>query len=73
MTVSHILTAALQGLDALEVVAEVDMTNSLPGISIVGLPDAAVNESKERIRSAIKNSGYNFPVKKVVIKLAPAD
>ena len=73
MTVSHILTAALQGLDALEVVAEVDMTNSLPGISIVGLPDAAVNESKERIRSAIKNSGYNFPVKKVVINLAPAD
>lgn len=73
MTVSHILTAALQGLEAVEVVAEVDMANSLPGISIVGLPDAAVNESKERIRSAIKNSSYNFPVKKVVINLAPAD
>lgn len=73
MTVSHILTAALQGMDAIEIVVEVDMTNSLPGISIVGLPDAAVNESKERLRSAIKNSGYNFPVKKVVINLAPAD
>lgn len=73
MAVSHITTAALNGIEASQVTVEVDIVNSLPGVSIVGLPDTAVMESKERIRSAIKNSGYDFPAKKVVINLAPAD
>lgn len=61
------------GLNAHKIEVEVDVINSLPSISIVGLPDSAVSESKERIRSAIKNSGYTFPKGKVVINLAPAD
>lgn len=67
------ITATTIGLDAYKVEVEVDVINSLPGISIVGLPDNAVSEAKERIRSAIKNSGYTFPKGKVVINLAPAD
>lgn len=67
------ITGTTIGLDAHKIEVEVDVINSLPSISIVGLPDNAVSESKERIRSAIKNSGYTFPKGKVVINLAPAD
>ena len=52
---------------------EVDVAHSLPSISIVGLPDSAVNEAKERVHSAIKNSGFSFPQGKVIVNLAPAD
>lgn len=71
--VSQVNTGVLTGLTAHKVTAEVDMNNSLPGIIIVGLPDTAVSEAKERVRSAIKNSGYSFPTKKITINLAPAD
>lgn len=67
------ITAATVGIDARIVEAEIDVINSLPNISIVGLPDNAVSEAKERIRSAIKNSGFSFPKGRVVINLAPAD
>ena len=67
------ITATTIGLDAYTVEVEVDVIHSLPSISIVGLPDNAVTEARERIRSAIKNSGYTFPKGKVVINLAPAD
>ena len=67
------ITGTTIGLNAHKIEVEVDVINSLPSISIVGLPDNAVSESKERIRSAIKNSGYTFPRGKVVINLAPAD
>lgn len=67
------ITATTVGLEAYKVEVEVDVINSLPGVSIVGLPDNAVSEARERIRSAIKNSGYTFPKGKVVINLAPAD
>ena len=67
------ITGTTIGLVAYKIEVEVDVVNSLPGISIVGLPDNAVSEAKERIRSAIKNSGYTFPKTKVVINLAPAD
>ncbi len=73
MSVSHITTATLSGIGAYEVMVEVDIIPSLPGVNIVGLPDAAITESKERIRSALKNSGYTLPPKKIVINLAPAD
>lgn len=71
--ISTVYTGSLTGLDANRVVVEVDMSAGLPGLNIVGLPDASVNESKERIKAAIKNSGFAFPLKKVVINLAPAD
>lgn len=71
--VSNILTSTVIGLDAYKILVETDTNNSLPGVTIVGLPDAAVSEAKERVRSAIKNSGFTFPTKKIVINLAPAD
>lgn len=71
--VAKVLTATVIGLDAYKIEVEVDILNSLPGISIVGLPDTAISEAKERVKSAIKNSGYLFPNKKIVINLAPAD
>ncbi|MEB3245782.1 MAG: YifB family Mg chelatase-like AAA ATPase [Vampirovibrionales bacterium] len=71
--VSCVPTASLSGIDALPVTAEVDLTSGIPGLTIVGLPDASVNEAKERIKAAIKNAGFEFPLKRVLINLAPAD
>ncbi len=64
---------ALYGLTGYPVDVEVDVSAGLPSFEIVGLPDAAVKEAKERVRSAIKNSGYKFPNHKITINLAPAD
>ncbi len=61
------------GIDALKVGVEVDLSGGLPGVVIVGLPDAAVQESRERVRAALKNAGFAFPMRKVVINLTPAD
>lgn len=63
----------LIGINAFEVDVEVDITKGVPAFDIVGLPDAAVKESRDRVRSAIKNSGFNFPVHKITVNLAPAD
>lgn len=63
---------ALYGLDGYEVATEVDISNGLPSFEIVGMPDTAVKESKERVRSAIKNSGKSMPTKKITVNLAPA-
>lgn len=71
--VSRVRSYATSGIDALEVFVEVDSSRGLPSVVIVGLPDSAVKESKERVRAAIVNSGFPFPLKKVVINLAPAD
>ncbi len=71
--ISQILTASVIGLDVYKILVEVDINNSLPSVSIVGLPDASISEAKERVRSAIKNSGFSFPNKKIVVNLAPAD
>ena len=71
--VNKVTTATVIGLDAYKITVEIDVINSIPGISIVGLPDTAVNEARDRVRSAIKNCNYTFPSKKVVINLAPAD
>ncbi len=71
---AHVQSSAVLGIDAYEVRVEVDVSNGLPSMNIVGLPDAAVNESKERVRAAIKNSGFLTPYdKRVTINLAPAD
>ncbi len=66
-------TATYNGVDGVKVDVEIDISNGLPSFNIVGLPDTAVKESKERVRAAIKNCGYDFPVKRITINLAPAD
>jgi magnesium chelatase family protein len=66
-------SAALYGIDALRVEVEIDIAAGLPQLATVGLPEGAVRESKDRIRAALKNCGYNFPAKKITINLAPAD
>ena len=71
--VNKVTTAAVIGLDAYKVDVEVDVTNSLPGMAIVGLPDAAVNEARDRVRSATRNSNLTFPDRKIIVNLAPAD
>ena len=71
--VNKVTTGAVIGLNAYKVTVETDVLNGLPGFAIVGLPDTAINEARDRVRSAIKNSGFTFPAKKVVINLAPAD
>ena len=71
--VNKVTTATVIGLDAYNVSVETDVLNGIPSFSIVGLPDTAINEARDRVRSAIKNSGFTFPAKKVVINLAPAD
>ncbi|MDF2612507.1 MAG: Mg chelatase, subunit ChlI [Clostridia bacterium] len=64
---------SLNGVDTIHVDVEIDICDGLPGFEIVGLPDSAVKESRERVKSAIKNSGYKFPIRKITVNLAPAD
>ena len=66
-------TFALVGVAAEPVYVEVDVGGGLPSFAVVGLPDAAVRESRERVRSAIQNSGFNFPQSRITANLAPAD
>jgi magnesium chelatase family protein len=68
-----IASASLIGIDAYLVDVEVDISYGIPGFVTVGLPDASVRESKERVRAALKNCGYRFPSRKIIINLAPAD
>jgi magnesium chelatase family protein len=68
-----VLSSAVHGVDALLVEVEVDIASGLPQMAVVGLPEGAVKESKDRVRSALKNSGYEFPARKITINLAPAD
>jgi len=70
---AKVLSAAVIGLDAFTVEVETHLERGLPGLSIVGLPDSVVKESKDRINAAIKNSEYMFPIKKITVNLAPAD
>ncbi len=71
--VTQVLTATVIGIDSYKILVEVDTNQSIPSVSIVGLPDTAISEARERVRSAIKNSGYDFPNKKIIVNLAPAD
>lgn len=73
MSLAKVNSAAVIGLEAYLVEVEVDIGNGLPSFTIVGLPDKAIEESKERVRSAIKNSGVNFPMSRITVNLAPAD
>ena len=70
---SRLLSAVVTGIDAALVEVQCDVTNGLPAFQIVGLPEKEVTESRERIRSAIKNSGFSFPARRITANLAPAD
>lgn len=70
---SRVKTCTLFGLNGYEVDVETDLSRSLPKVSLVGLPDTAIKESIERVKSAINNSAYDFPNKKITINLAPAN
>jgi magnesium chelatase family protein len=70
---ARVWSAAIVGIDAIKVGVEVDISGGLPAIVVVGLPDAAVQESRERTKAALKNAGFPFPMRKIVINLTPAD
>ncbi len=70
---ARIKSLGIMGIDGFPVTVECDVTNGLPSFEIVGLPDTAVKESKERVRLAIKNSGFQFPLGRITVNLAPAD
>ena len=70
---ARVSAAAVLGLDAVPVTVEVDVSFGLPGLTMVGLPDATVRESRDRVRAAIRNSGFPFPSQKVTVSLVPAD
>ena len=73
MSLAVVNSRAGVGVNAPAVTIEVHVSNGLPGLSIVGLPEASVKESKDRVRGAILNSGFEFPAKRIIINLAPAD
>lgn len=70
---AHLNSIGLYGMDAFEVNVEADISNGLPGFDVVGLPDTAVKESRDRVRSALKNCGFTFPMSRITVNLAPAD
>jgi len=70
---ARLQTAAVSGVEAIPVSVEVDVGGGLPGMTMVGLPDTSVRESRERVRSAIRNSGFPFPDGHIIVNLAPAD
>ena len=69
---SRVSSLGLQGIDGYEVSVECYITNGMPGFEVVGLPDAAVKEARERVRAAVKNCGFKFPVSRITLNLAPA-
>lgn len=70
---ARVVSGAVLGVESCRVDVEVDVTSGMPSFDIVGLPDSAVKESRERIRAAIRNAGFSFPVKRITVNLAPAD
>jgi len=70
---AKVFSFGISGLSTYPMTIEVDVSKGLPATNIVGLPDSAIKESKERVRSAIRNSGYEFPVRRITINLSPAD
>lgn len=70
MSLSVVYTRAALGVEAPLICVEVHLSNGLPGLTLVGLPETTVKEARDRVRSAIINSGYTFPAKKITINLA---
>ena len=73
MSLAVLRSRALSGMEALCVSVEVHLANGIPGLTIVGLPDAEVRESKDRVRAALQNAGFEFPQRRITVNLAPAD
>lgn len=73
MSIAKLYSRALSGMRAPQIVVEVHVASGLPSFSIVGLPDTEIKESRDRIRSAIQNSGFDFPARRITVNLAPAD
>ena len=73
MSLTQLSTRAQEGIQAPAVSVEVHISNGLPAFTIVGLPEAAVREARDRVRSAIINSGFGFPSRRITVNLAPAD
>lgn len=73
MSLAMIYTRAIIGVQAPEVLVEVHISNGLPGLTLVGLPETTVKEARDRVRSALINSGFSFPAKRITVNLAPAD
>lgn len=73
MSLARVYSRVMLGVDAIEVCVETHLSNGLPGFAIVGMPETTVRESKERVRSAIINSGLEFPDGRITVNLAPAD
>lgn len=73
MALAIIHNRACVGVEAPEVTVEVHISNGMPGFTLVGLPETTVKESRDRVRSAIINSGFEFPAKRITVNLAPAD
>ena len=70
---ARLKSVGLFGIESYMIEVEADVSNGLPGFDIVGLPDASVKESRDRVRAAIKNCGFKFPVSRITVNLAPAD
>lgn len=70
---ARVWSATVVGIDAVKVGVEVDVSGGLPKVIVVGLPDTAVQESRERVKAALKNSGFAFPVRQITVNLSPAD
>jgi magnesium chelatase family protein len=70
---AKVISCALIGLEGALVEVEVDIASGLPNFFVVGLPDDAVREARERVRAAVRNSGFTFPMRRIVVNLAPAD
>src|SRR5574337_829836 len=70
---ARVLSAAVAGIEASLVSVEVDVTAGLPAFTMVGLPDSTIRESRDRVRTAIRNAGYTFPMERITVSLAPAD
>ncbi len=70
---NQVKSAALVGVEGFMVTVEVDTSNGLPRFDVVGMPDSSVKESTDRVRTAIKNSNYEFPMERITVNLAPAE
>ena len=70
---ARLCSASLRGLDAEHVDIEVDLSRGLPCWNLVGLPEGSVREARERVRSAVVNSGFEFPLRRITVNLAPAE
>ena len=73
MSLAIVFTRAQTGIDSRDVIVEAHLAPGMPSLSIVGLPETAVKESKDRVRSAVQNAGFRFPAKRITVNLAPAD